>query len=405
LADNPVVSMASLVRIRRGSLNRNGRSGEEPEVAIHGSARLGRRTKELVRRLGASDVAIIDHEDLDRVAAEDLVETGVPAVVNVARSSTGRYPNAGPLLLAQAGVRLIDAPAAPLFEALREGDPVTVVGGEVRRNGTVVASGRVLGAAELSAELAEQRRRVDEALGAFAENTMDRIREEGELLAGEIELPAVRTAFRDRHVLIVVRGTTYRKDLRALRAYIRDVRPVLVGVDGGADAILQEGLKPDLVLGDMDSASDDALRCGAELVVHAYPDGRAPGCERLGRLGLDHEVLRVVGTSQDAAMLLAHEKGAGLLVSVGAHFNLVDFLERSRDGMSSTFLTRLRIGELLVDAKGVSRLYNPGATPRQLSLFFVAALVLLTIVVITTPALSDLVELIWLKIKIILGLR
>ncbi|MGH2926106.1 MAG: putative cytokinetic ring protein SteA, partial [Solirubrobacterales bacterium] len=210
--------MASLVRIRRGPLNRNGRSGEEPGVAIHGSARLGRRTKELVRRLGASDVAIIDHEDLDRVAAEDLVETGVPAVVNVSRSSTGRYPNAGPLLLAQAGVRLIDAPAAPLFEALREGDPVTVVGGEVRRNGTVVASGRVLGAAELAAELAEQRRRVDEALRAFAENTMDRIREEGELLGGEIELPAVRTAFRDRHVLIVVRGTTYRKDLRALRA-------------------------------------------------------------------------------------------------------------------------------------------------------------------------------------------
>jgi uncharacterized membrane-anchored protein len=397
--------MASLVRIRRGPLKRNGRTGSQPDVAIHGSVRLGRRTKELVRRLDASHIAIIDHEDLDRVAAEDLAASGVRAVVNVAPSVTGRYPNAGPLLLAQAGVRLIDAPAAPLFEALREGDPVTIVGGEVRRNGTVLAAGRVLSVGDLAEELAEQRHRVDEALAAFAENTMDRIREEGELLAGGIELPPVRTRFRDRHVLIVVRGTTYRKDLRALRAYIRDVRPVLVGVDGGADAILQDGLKPDLVLGDMDSASDQALRCGAELVVHAYPDGRAPGCDRLERLGLDHEVVRVVGTSQDAAMLLAHEKGAALLVSVGAHFNLVDFLERSRDGMSSTFLTRLRVGELLVDAKGVSRLYNPGTTPRQLGLFVVAALVLLTIVVITTPALSDLVDLIWLKLKIILGIQ
>ena len=397
--------MASLVRIRRGTPKRNGPTGEAPEVVIHGAVRLGRRTKELVRRLNASDIAVVDHEDLDRVAAEDLVASGVGAVVNVAQSATGRYPNAGPLLLAQAGVHLIDAPAAPLFEALDDGDPVTIVGGEVRRNGTVLAAGRVLRAPELADELAEQRRRVDAALAAFAENTMDRIREEGELLAGAMELPPVRTAFRDRHALIVVRGTTYRKDLRALRAYIRDVRPVLVGVDGGADAILHEGLRPDMVLGDMDSASDEALGCGAELVVHAYPDGRAPGRERLERLGLDHKVLQVVGTSQDAAMLLAHEKGAGLLVSVGAHYNLVDFLERSRDGMSSTFLTRLRIGELLVDAKGVSRLYNPGTTPRQLGLFFVAALVLLTIVIVTTPALSDLVDLIWLKVKIILGIQ
>jgi uncharacterized membrane-anchored protein len=282
---------------------------------------------------------------------------------------------------------------------------VTIVGGEVRRNGTVLASGRLLSSDELSEELSSQRERVDDALAAFAENTMTRLREEGELLAGGIDLPPVRTRFRDRHALIVVRGTTYRKDLRALRAYIRDVRPVIVGVDGGADAILEAGLKPDLVLGDMDSASDEALRCGAELVVHAYPDGRAPGCTRLERLGLDHQVVRVVGTSQDAAMLLAHEKGAGLIVSVGAHFNLVDFLERSRNGMSSTFLTRLRVGELLVDAKGVSRLYNPGVTSRQLGLFLVAALVLLTIVVLTTPALNDLMDLIWLKLKIILGIQ
>jgi uncharacterized membrane-anchored protein len=339
------------------------------------------------------------------VAAEDLVASRVRAVVNVASFSTGRYPNAGPLLLAQAGVHLIDAPAAPLFEELRDGDPVTIVGGEVHRNGTVLAAGRVLSATELAERLSDQRDRVDAALAAFAENTMARLREEGQLLAGRLELPRVRTPFRDRHALIVVRGSTYRKDLRALRAYIRDVHPVLVGVDGGADAILQAGLRPDMVLGDMDSASDEALSCGAELVVHAYPDGHAPGCERLERLGLDHQALRIVGTSQDAAMLLAHEKGAGLIVSVGAHFNLVDFLERSRDGMSSTFLTRLRVGELLVDAKGVSRLYNPGVTSRQLGLFFVAALVLLIIVIITTPALSDLMDLIWLKLKIILGIQ
>jgi uncharacterized membrane-anchored protein len=397
--------MATPVRTRaRRWLRGSGPAASGPGAAIHGSARLGRKTKQLVKRLAAGDVAIIDHADLDRIAAEDLVATGVRAVVNVSPFSTGRYPNAGPLLLARAGVHLIDAPAAPLFEELNDGDSVAIVGGEVRRNGTVLAAGRVLAVPELAEELSEHRQRIDEALAAFAENTIARLREEGELLAGRIELPRTRTVFRDRHVLIVVRGTTYRKDLRVLRAYIRDVRPVLVGVDGGADAILEEGLRPDLVLGDMDSASDEALRCGAELVVHAYPDGHAPGRERLERLGLEHETIRAVGTSEDVAMLLASEKGAGLIVSVGAHFNLVEFLDKARGGMSSTFLTRLRVGELLVDAKGVSRLYNPGVSGRQMALLLAALLILLAIVVATTPALSDLVDLIWLKIKIILGI-
>jgi uncharacterized membrane-anchored protein len=397
--------MGTPVRIRaRGGWGRHGPAPPQRGAQIHGTARLGRRTKDLVRRLGSGDVAIIDHADLDRIAAEDLVATGVRAVVNVAPSSTGRYPNTGPLLLARAGVRLIDAPAAPLFEELRDGDPVVVADGEVRRNGAVLASGRVLGVGELAEQLETQRERIDEALASFAENTMARVREEGALLAGSVELPRTRTGFRDRHALIVVRGTTYRKDLRALRAYIRDVRPVLVGVDGGADAILEEGLTPDVVLGDMDSATDAALRCGAELIVHGYPDGRAPGCERLERLGLEHTVVRATGTSQDAAMLLAYEKGAGLIVSVGAHFNVLEFLDKARDGMSSTFLTRLRVGEVLVDAKGVSRLYNPGVSARQMALFLCASLVLLVIVVMKTPALNDLVQLIWLKIKIILGI-
>ena len=397
--------MATPVRSRTRSLlpgRRNRPAGAA--ATIQGSARLGRRTKLLVKRLGPADVAIIDHEDLDRIAAEDLAATGVVAVVNVAPFSTGRYPNAGPLTLAQSGVALIEVPGAPLFDELRDGDPIAISDGEVRRNGTVLATGRVLAAAELADQLADQRGRIDAALADFAQNTVEHMREEGALLAGGVEAARLRTRFRDRHVLIVVRGSTYRKDLRALRPYIRGVRPLLVGVDGGADALLEAGWKPDVVLGDMDSASDEALRSGAELIVHAYPDGRAPGADRLERMGLDHGVVRSVGTSQDVAMLLAHEKGAGLIVSVGAHFNLVEFLERSRAGMSSTFLTRLRVGELLVDAKGVSRIYNPGVTGRQLALFFAAALVLLAIVVINTPALSDLVDLIWLKLKIVLGL-
>jgi uncharacterized membrane-anchored protein len=202
----------------------------------------------------------------------------------------------------------------------------------------------------------------------------------------------------------VVRGTTHHKDLRTLRAYIQDMRPMLVGVDGGADAILEAGLRPDVILGDMDSASDRALGSGAELIVHAYPDGRAPGRDRLEELGLAHTVVPAGGTSQDVAMLLAYEKGAALIVSVGAHFNLIEFLDKDRDGMSSTFLTRLRIGETLVDAKGVSRLYSPGVAGPQFGLMLAVFLVLLAIVVLTSPALDNLLELMWLKLRVLLGL-
>jgi uncharacterized membrane-anchored protein len=380
---------------------RNGASAAE---AIHGTVRLGRRTKDLVKRLRPGDVAVIDHLNIDRIAAEELIATGVAAVVNAAPSSDGRYPNAGPLLLVRSGVVLIDVVDADPFELLDEGAEVSIAAGTVSQGGHEVIRGAVLGVDELEARLADQRERVDQALAEFAENTVAHVRQETDLLTGAVELPPTRTVFRDRHVLIVVRGDRHRRDLKALRAYIRDVRPLVVAVDGGAEGCLEAGLTPDVILGDMDSAGDEALRCGAELIVHAYPDGRAPGRERLLELGLEHTLVPAAGTSEDVAMLMSYEKGADLIVSVGAHFNLIEFLDRKRGGMSSTFLTRLRIGEKLVDAKGVSRLYNPPSTFAPVALFLVAFAILLTIVVITSPALNDLVELLWLKVRIWLGL-
>jgi len=325
-------------------------------TAIHGIARLGRRTKDLVKRLGPADIAVIDHRNLDRIAAEELIACGVRATLNASRSSDGSYPNTGPLALVRAGVPLIDA-GPELFDLLEDGDRLEIAGGRVSSEGRPVAEGRPLHPEQLERDLNVQRARIDRALHDFAENTMAHLREEAGLLYGAIDFPETRTRFRDRHVLIVVRGTDHVRDLRALRVYIEDVNPILVGVDGGADAIIGEGFVPDLILGDMDSAGEAALRGGAELIVHAYPDGEAPGADRLRRLGLAHTVIPSAGTSQDVAMLLAFEKGAALIVSVGAHFNLLEFLERRRGGMSSTFLTRLRIGEKLVDARGVSHLY------------------------------------------------
>jgi uncharacterized membrane-anchored protein len=371
---------------------------------VAGIARLGKRTKHLVKRLRPGDVAIVDHRDLDRVSAEDLVACGVAGVVNCAPSSTGRYPNMGPLLLVQAGVALIDAPGADLFARLQDGDPVVLRGGEVWRRDERLAAGELMEPARVQAETDQRRREIGEALEAFAANTVQYMVEERDLLAGRIELPRFDTDFRDRPVLIVVRGVDHKRDLKALRPYIGDVRPVLVGVDGGADALREEGWKPDMIVGDMDSATEGTLRAGAELVVHAYPDGRAPGREHLESLGLPYKVVPAPGTSQDIAMLIAAEKGAQLIVSVGSHFNLVEFLDKNRQGMASTFLTRLRLGEILVDAKGVSRLYRPrpGLAP-VLGLALVGVVALIA-VVLATPALHDVADLLWLKLQVLLGI-
>ena len=372
---------------------------------LTGPAHLGRRTKLLVKTLAPGAIAVLDHRDLDRVSAEDLIAAGVLAVLNCSPSSTGAYPNMGPLLLVQAGIHLVDLPDDSLFEQLKDGDRITVRDGRVMRGSKTLVQGDVQEPAAVRAATDERRREIGDALEAFAKNTIEHMLEERELLSGRIDLPRFETDFRDRPALIVVRGVDHQKDLRMLRPYIRDVRPRIIAVDGGANALLEEGFRPDMIVGDMDSASEDSLRCGAELVVHAYPDGRAPGRGHLETLGLPFKLVPAPGTSQDVAMLIAAEKGAELIVSVGSQFNLVEFLDKNRRGMASTFLTRLRIGEILVDAKGVSRLYRPLPGRRPLVLVATAGLLCLLAIVVLTPALRDVADLLWLKLEVVLGLE
>jgi uncharacterized membrane-anchored protein len=373
-------------------------------VEFTGTARLDRRTKHLVHRLGPDDVAIIDHQDLDRVSAEELLESGVRVVVNVAPSQSGRFPNPGPLLLVRGGVRLIDVPGAPLFDEVADGEAVTVRGASVFRNGTCLAQGRSLQAEELSKTLADQRGRVTEALEMFAENTLRYLREEGRLLAEGVDFPTLQTRFRERHALVVARGPGYKRDLAIVRPYVRDFKPVLLGVDGGADALLAAGMKPDVIVGDMDSVSDRALACGAELVVQAYRDGAAPGAARLERLGLAFGVVSAPGISEDVALLLAYEKGAELIVAVGTHFNLIEFLERDRAGMSSTFVTRLKVGEILVDAKGVSRLVSRQVGLWPFVAFALAGLGAVVVAIVASPGLRRFIGLLVQRLRDLLGI-
>src|ERR671917_1236317 len=333
------------------------RRGAPTEVG--GLVRLDRRTKNLTKRLRPGEIAVLHHTDLDRVSAEALVECGVVAVVNAVPSVSGRYPNMGPGILMDAGIPLVDNVGEEIFTAVQEGDRLTLEEGRLLdQHGKVVAEGTLYTTEILEKQLQYAREGLSEQIEAFTENTMTYIRVEKELLLEGVGVPDVATRFEGRHVLIVVRGYDYRSDLEALRPYITEYRPLLMGVDGGADALIEAGYKTDMIIGDMDSCSDESLRSGAELVVHAYHDGRAPGLERIRALGLQAVVFPALGTSEDAAMLLADSKGARLLVAVGTHASLVEFLDKGRAGMASSFLTRLRVQHKLVDAKGLSRIYR-----------------------------------------------
>ena len=375
-------------------------------VELTGPAKLDRTTKKLVHRLSADDIAIIDHADIDRVSAEELIDSGVRVVVNVAPSQSGRFPNPGPLTLVRGGVRLIDVNSGngDLFEKVSEGEMLTVRGAGLYRNGTQLATGHIFDEHELERSLAEQRSRVTQSLEAFAENTMRYLREEGKLLAEGIDFPPLTTRFRDRHALVVARGPGYKRDLRIVKPYVRDFKPVLIAVDGGADALLEAGYTPDVIIGDMDSVSDAALRSGAELLVHGYRDGPAPGEDRARRLGVEYQVVRATGISEDIALLLAYEKGSELIVAVGTHFNLIEFLERNRAGMSSTFITRLKVGEILIDAKGVSRLASRKVEVWPLVLVALGGVLAIAVAILVSPALRHLIEYLALRLRDLLGI-
>ncbi|ACY97738.1 putative cytokinetic ring protein SteA [Thermomonospora curvata] len=358
-------------------------AGERP--GVWATVRLDRRTKKLTKRLQPGEIAVIDHVDLDRVSAEALVSCQAAAVINAAPSISGRYPNMGPQILLEAGIPLIDDVGPEIFTKLSEGETVRVSGGAVLRGDEVIAQGIEQTPESVEAALTAAKAGLADQIEAFAANTMEYIRRERELLIDGVGVPDVATPIEGRHALIVVRGYHYREDIATLRPYIREYRPVLIGVDGGADALLEAGYRPDMIVGDMDSVSDEALTCGAELVVHAYRDGRAPGLKRVKELGLDAVIFPATATSEDIAMLLADDKGASLIVAVGTHANMEEFLDKGRAGMASTFLTRLRVGSKLVDAKGVSRLYRSRISGGSLLLLVLGAFIAMTVAVLVSP--------------------
>src|SRR5262245_11387153 len=372
-------------------MRRRHKPAEGPE-AVEGVARVDPRTKDLAKRIGRGDVAVIDHRDIDRVAAESLIAAGVGAVVNADRSISGRYPNGGPLRIVQAGIPLLDDVGPAVMEVIRDGDTVELHDGAIWRDGEKIARGDELSVDDIEASMEDARQMIGVELQAFAVNTLEYMQKEAELTFEPLELPPLHVKIRGRHAVVVVRGHDYKHDLRVLRPYIKEYRPVLIAVDGGADALLEAGHKPDIIIGDFDSLSERAWTCGAQLIHHVHPDGRAPGRDELVEHGAHYEEFVAEGMSEDVAMLLAYEAGATLIVAVGTHATMVEFLDKGRRGMSSTFLTRLRLGPVLVDAKGVNRLYEGRIRRRDMLLLVASALAAMLVMAIASESLRTFLD-------------
>nr|PZN04613.1 MAG: hypothetical protein DIU66_04360 [Bacillota bacterium] len=371
---------------------------------VVGKAVVDKKTKRLIQRAKPGDIAVLYHRDVDEVAARQLVKAKVRGIVNFQPSISGRFLNQGPEILLDAGKIVVDVPNESLFDLIQEGDLIKIkADGDIIVNGKFFCKGVLINKEFIKIKYEEARANYEREIERFAINTLEYIKREKEILSSDYAVPRLKTDMSKKHVLVVVRGKDYREDILALKSYIEEIKPILIGVDGGADALLEFGLKPHIIVGDMDSISDRGLKCGAEIVVHAYPDGRAPGLDRVKQLGLEYKVMAVAGTSEDAALLLAYHSGADLIVAVGTHTNAVDFLEKGRQGMASTFLVRLKVGHVLIDAKGVNKLYRSRIKRNYLAALLASAVFPLLIISAASPVVRHLIRLFLIRVRMMIG--
>lgn len=370
---------------------------------IKGTVKKDKKTKNLIKRLKPGDIAIIDHKDLDEIAAISLVESKIKCVINLNSSISGKYPNKGPSILNESGVILLESKNKEIYDIVSEGEELELNDNVVMYKDNIIGTFEELDSKKIQELLKIGYSNLEIELDKFIENTLDYAKREKELVLEKGNMPKIKTKMANKHALVVVRGKDYKKDLIAIQNYISEMRPILIGVDGGGDAIIEFGHVPDIVIGDMDSVSDRCLQLSKEIIVHAYKDGRAPGLERVKKLGLEAKIFPSAGTSEDIAFLLAYSNNVDLIVAVGTHSNMIDFLEKGRSGMASTFLVRLKIGSKLVDAKGVNMLYRSSLKIKYVIGLGIAALIPIIVLTLMFPPMQEIIRLIQIRLRILFG--
>ena len=371
---------------------------------IKGRLKKDKKTKDLANRVKSGDIALIAHKDIDEVAALSLVEKKIKCIINIEKTISGRYPNQGPSILLESNIPIFETEQKDIFNIIDEDGIIEISDNNIVYKDKIVANCQLLDENKIEELLNIGYDNIEKELENFIENTLEYAKKEKGLVTGKIPIPKTKTKIKGKHVLVVVRGKDYKADLEAMRSYIDEVNPIFIGVDGGGDALLDFGYTPDIVVGDMDSISDKCLKKAKEIIVHAYSDGRAPGLKRVEDLGLKAQIFPAPGTSEDIAFLLSYDNGADLIVAVGTHTNMIDFLEKGRPGMSSTFLVRLKVGSILVDAKGVNKLYHSSFKLKYVIGIAIAALIPIVVITCMHPLMRQLMLLFKMRIRLMFGL-
>ncbi|TXG92735.1 thiamine pyrophosphokinase [Rhodococcus rhodnii] len=362
---------------------------------LSGIARVDRNTAKLLKRVGPGDIVVLDEIDLDRITADTLVAAGVHAVVDASPSISGRYPNLGPEVLVANGIVLVDDVGPEALTKVKDGSKIRLHDGVVYSKDKELARGTEQTEAEISDRMIEAKTGLVDHLEAFSGNTIEFIRTESALLIDGIGVPDVELDMRGRHVVVVDDGPDHEIDLKNLKPFVKEYSPILVGVDGGADALVKAGYRPDLIVADPDKVRTTTLKSGAEVVLPADPDGHAPGLERIQDLGIGAMTFPASGKPSELALLLVEHHGASLIVTVGNVFSLDEFFDRAhREDNPSAFLTRLKTGPKLVDAKAVATLYRSRVSGAAIALLVLAVLVAVVVALMASNAGVEVID--WL---------
>jgi len=362
---------------------------------VTGTARVDRDIDRLLRRIGPGDIVVLDALDLDRVTADALVDAGVAGVVNASPSISGRYPNLGPEVLVANHIALIDNAGPEVFKKIKDGAKIRLHDSGVYSGDRRIVEGVERTDEEIADLMHDAKTGLVAHLEAFAGNTIEFIRSESPLLIDGIGIPNIDVDVYRRHVVVVADGPGAESDLKGLKPFIKEYQPVLVGVAGGADILRANGYRPQLIVGNPETMSADVLKVGAQVVLPADADGHADGLERIQDLGIGAMTFPAAGSAADLALLLVDHHGAALIVTAGQSASIEEFFDRSRQQSNpSTFLTRLKVGEKLVDAKAVATLYRSHISGAAIALLLMA--VLLAAIAVLWVSRADVVVIDWI---------